>query len=194
MGACQYFEPRRGTWPAWAGRRRRHRRCRWLTASNLCRRNSERGRNGARHRNSERSFASRAHRRRRSVPAKEAGMAWLPRAPGLHPICSFATLVPVVVAKCTTTPRRSHAGLPAPPLEITPGMFSFRVVHKSTVAALVERACSAQVTLHLVRSDKLDQAGRRAAMAAGAAMIISCTTTSRHTNRLRVALHAGACS
>jgi len=108
-------------------------------------------------------------------------MAWLPRAPGLHPICSFATLVPVVVAKCTATPRRSHAGLPAPPLEITPGMFSFRVVHKSTVAALVERACSAQVTLHLVRSDKLDQGGRRTAMAAGAAMIISCTTTSAAT-------------
>ena len=115
MGACQYFEPRRGTWPAWAGRRRRHRRCRWLTASNLCRRNSERGRNGARHRNSERSFASRAHRRRRSDPPKEAGMAWLPRTLGLHPICSFATLVPVVVSKCAATPRRSHAGLPARP-------------------------------------------------------------------------------
>jgi len=68
-----------------------------------------------------------------------------------------------------------------PPLEITPGTFSFRVVHKSTVAALVERACSAQVTFHSVRSDKLDQAGRRAAMAAGAAMIISCTTTSAAT-------------
>ncbi|PVH65371.1 hypothetical protein PAHAL_2G475900 [Panicum hallii] len=53
--------------------------------------------------------AERAHRQR---SRRSKAWLWLPRAPELHRICRFATLVPGVVSMCTATPHLSHAGLP----------------------------------------------------------------------------------
>jgi hypothetical protein len=84
---------------------------------NPCRRNSERGRNGARDQRSElrtkfRELSAPAATFRSTQGSRHGCRA---RRPGLHRIRRFATLVPGVVAKCTATPGLGHAGLPALP-------------------------------------------------------------------------------
>ena len=87
---------------------------------NPCRRNSERGRNGARRPPSE-LWISEALSEVSQTERTGGDVPFHPRSrhgcrasqPGLHRICRFATLVPSVVSKCAATPGMSHAGLHA---------------------------------------------------------------------------------